>query len=117
MRAMRIGYSAFAVGFAGLGLLSLLSGDFALNWQPVPAWVPGRTALAYASGVMLFAGGIGMLLRRTAKAALLVLNVNLLIWLLLLRLPRVFPKPTHVGLWLRVSEAPMFVTGAWILFP
>src|SRR5580765_4232473 len=116
MRAMRIGYISFAVGFAGLGMLSLLSGDFALNWQPVPAWVPGRTALAYASGVMLLAGGLGMLVKRTARAALLLLIVNLLIWLLLLRLPRVLPKPADVGLWLGVSETLMLVIGAWILF-
>ncbi len=116
MRATKIGYVAFAVGFAGLGLLSLLSGDFALNWQPVPAWVPGRTLLAYASGVMLLAGGIGMLIKRTATAATLLLNVNVLVWLLLLRVPRVLTRPADVSMWLGVSETLMLLTGAWMLF-
>jgi uncharacterized membrane protein len=71
----------FAVSFAGLGVLSLISGDFALNWQPVPAWVPWRQALAYASGLALLAGGLGMRLRRTARLATLVLTINVLLWL------------------------------------
>jgi hypothetical protein len=42
--------TAFAVGMIGLGILALVYGDFAMVWQPVPDWVPGRMALAYASG-------------------------------------------------------------------
>ncbi len=36
----------FAAGLIGLGVLALIYGDFALVWQPVPAGLPGRTALA-----------------------------------------------------------------------
>ena len=39
----------FAVGMIGLGILALVYGDFALVWQPVAPWIPGRTALAYGS--------------------------------------------------------------------
>ena len=31
----------------GLGILALVYGDFAMVWQPVAPWIPGRTALAY----------------------------------------------------------------------
>jgi uncharacterized membrane protein len=56
----------FALGLIGLGVLSLVYGDFALQWQPVPALVPGREYLAYASGAVMVAGGAGLLSRRTA---------------------------------------------------
>ena len=61
--AMCVGHILFGCGLAGLGFLSLVSGDFALNWQPVPAWVPWHENLAYASGLVLLSGGIGMVLR------------------------------------------------------
>ena len=50
----------------GLGILALIFGDFALVWQPVPAWIPGRTALAYGSGLVMVFGGIGLLFTVTA---------------------------------------------------
>lgn len=115
MRVTRLGHWVFAVSFAGLGVLSLGSGDFALVWQPVPAWVPGRTYLAYASGLVLFAAGIGMLVERTARLATLVMTVNLLLWLLLLRLPRVAMHPTSEGMWLGFGETLVLVVGGWLL--
>ena len=48
----------FAVGMIGLGILALVYGDFALVWQPVAPWVPGRTTLAYGSGVIMLLGGL-----------------------------------------------------------
>lgn len=116
MRVTRLGHWLFAVSFAGLGVLSLGSGDFALAWQPVPAWVPGRIYLAYASGLVLFAGGLGMLVERTARLATLVMTVNLLLWLLLLRLPRVAMQPTSEGMWLGFGETLVLVVGGWLLF-
>jgi uncharacterized membrane protein len=115
MRATELGKVLFAASFAGLGLLSLGSGDFALNWQPVPAWVPWRAPLAYASGVMLVAGGLGLFFRRTAASSALLLTANVLVWLLLLRVPRVLANPTNVGMWLGFGETMTLATAGWIL--
>jgi uncharacterized membrane protein len=105
----------FAVGLAGIGVLSLLSGDFALNWQPVPPWVPWREILARTSGVMLLAGGVGMLLQPTAVVSALLVMVNMMMWLLLLRLPRVVTSPASSGMWLGFGETVLLVCGGWIL--
>jgi hypothetical protein len=43
----------FVIGLLGIGVLALVYGDFALVWQPVPVWLPARTAVAYASGVLM----------------------------------------------------------------
>ena len=40
----------FAVGMIGLGVLGLIYGDFALVWQPVAAWVPGRDGAGLSGG-------------------------------------------------------------------
>jgi hypothetical protein len=45
----------FAVALIGLAALTFIYGDFTLQWQPVPAWVPDRRFLAYLSGSILLA--------------------------------------------------------------
>ncbi|HEY4245712.1 MAG TPA: DoxX family membrane protein [Lacunisphaera sp.] len=111
-----LGRILFAVGLTGLGVLSLLFADFAMNWQPVPAWVPFRTILAYASGTILLVGGIGTFLRRTAMWSTLVLAIFVLTWLLFLQVPRVASSPTDAGVWLGFGENALLVSGGWILF-
>jgi hypothetical protein len=50
IRSQQPALTLFAVGMIALGILALVYGDFALVWQPVAPWVPGRTVLAYGSG-------------------------------------------------------------------
>ncbi len=106
----------FALGLIGLGVLSLVYGDFALQWQPVPASVPGRVYLAYASGAVMVLGGGGLLSRRTARLSSSVLLVYLLLWLLLLKLPSVLMAPLLEFNWLGFGEIAVIVAGAWVLF-
>jgi hypothetical protein len=64
---------------------------------------------------VLLAGGVGTLLKRTALPSTVLLTVNLLIWLLLLRFPRVAANPTSEGTWLGFGETLLLVTGGWSL--
>jgi uncharacterized membrane protein YphA (DoxX/SURF4 family) len=67
-----------------LGLLGLASGDFATTWQNVGPHVPLRVPLAYLTAAVELAGGIALLLPRTARAGALTLtavySVFTLIW-------------------------------------
>lgn len=110
------GHFLFSVGLAGLGILSLISGDFAFSWQPVPAWLPWRENLAHASGIILLVGGIGMLVKRIAGPFALGMTIYLLSWLFLLQAPRVAQAPGNVGMWLGFCENLVLVTGGWMLF-
>ena len=58
-----------------LGILGLVSGDFATNWQNVGPNVPLRVPLAYLTAVIELAGGIALLLPRTARAGALTLTI------------------------------------------
>jgi uncharacterized membrane protein len=116
MRVIGLDHLLFAIGLAGLGVLSLFSGDFAFVWQPVPAWVPWRESLAHASGALLLAGGIGMLVKRTARTAALVMTIYMLSWVLLLQAPRAVPAPLNVGSWMGFAENSWLTCGGWILF-
>jgi len=105
----------FALSFVAIGILSLGSGDFALNWQLVPAWVPWRAPLAYASGLTLVASGLGILFERIASKAAIVLAANLALWVLLLQLPRVISNPGTEIVWNGLGEILALLCAAWIL--
>jgi uncharacterized membrane protein len=100
----------------GLGILGLVSGDFALQWQPVPAGVPGREGLAYASAILMVVGGAGLLFRGTAAWSARILFPYLLIWLLLLKVPHVVTAPLIAVNWLGCGEIAVLMTGGWVLF-
>lgn len=115
MRLTGVGHLLFALGLAGLGILSLFSGDFPYSWEPVPLGVPGREVLAHLSGILLLAGGIGLLIKRTAGPAASVLTVYLLGWVLVLQAPLAAHAPGDVGAWLGVAESTVLFSGGWIL--
>jgi uncharacterized membrane protein len=99
----------------GMGVLALIYGDFALVWQPVPQWVPGRTALAYASGVVLVLGGFGLLARATRARAVRILFPYLIIWALL-KVPALVVAPKIEAVWLGFGELAVLMAGGWVLF-
>jgi uncharacterized membrane protein len=115
MRLTGVGHLLFALGLAGLGVLSLFSGDFPYSWQPVPPWVPGREILAHLSGILLLAGGVGLLIKRTAGPAASILAFYLLGWVLVLQAPRAAQAPGDMGMWLGVAESTVLFSGGWIL--
>ena len=69
MRYKRPAQIAFATAMIALGVLGLVSGDFGGIWRFAPAWIPARQALAYLSSVVMLAGGVGLLAKRTETLA------------------------------------------------
>src|ERR1700682_983430 len=105
----------FAVGMIGLGILALVYGDFALVWQPVAPWIPGRTALAYGSGLIMLPGGVGLLFRATAAWSARIVFPYLIVWLLL-KVPALLVAPQMEAVWLGFGELAVLSTGGWVLF-
>jgi uncharacterized membrane protein YphA (DoxX/SURF4 family) len=58
-----------------LGLLGLVSGDFATTWQNVGPHVPLRVTLAYLTAIIELAGGIALLVPRTALVGAVTLTI------------------------------------------
>lgn len=108
----RIALWLFSIGLAGLGVLGLVVGDFALQWQPVAPWVPGRRLLAYAAAVLMLGLAPALLLHRTAKTASRILFVYLALWLLL-KVPALCVAPQTEGVWLAAGEIVVLFSGGW----
>jgi uncharacterized membrane protein len=102
------GHAALAVTMIVLGVMGLVTRDFAQIWQPVPQSVPAREALVYLCAVISLACGLGLLLERYAVVAARVLVGALMIWLLTLRVPFLFyQKPLVLVAWSFGSTAVM----------
>ena len=56
-------------------MLGLVSGDFATSWQNVGPHIPLRVPLAYLTAVIELAGGIALLIPRTARAGAVTLTI------------------------------------------
>jgi uncharacterized membrane protein len=114
-RSQQPALTLFAVGMIGLGILALVYGDFALVWQPVAPWIPGRTILAYGSGLIMLLGGVGLLSRATVTWSVRILFPYLIVWLLL-KVPALLVAPQMEAVWLGSGEIAVLLAGGWVLF-
>lgn len=108
------GRTVLGLGALGLGVISLLYGDFAITWQPVPDWVPLRAALAYASGGLLSAAGAALILNRSARIAAAFMAAFLSFWGVVLQAPRLLAG--EEAAWLGPAEILAVAAAAWVLF-
>jgi uncharacterized membrane protein len=116
MRIASVGHAAFAVVMIWLGAMGLSTGTFVQVWQPVPTWVPARTALAYLCAVISLASGLGLLWRRTAAVAARMIFASLMVWLLVLRLPNLFYQTPLVLVAWTFGATAVMMAAAWVLY-
>ncbi len=94
-----LGSRVYGLGAAALGLVGLVWGDFATNWQPVQTvGIPNHGALAYVTAACLLSAGVEVQWRRSAPAGLLVLAALYFIFAMLW-LPRIVGYPQLFGTW------------------
>jgi uncharacterized membrane protein YphA (DoxX/SURF4 family) len=112
---LKVGWIALALSMLGLGLLGFVTGDFALNWQPVPEWVPGRTALAYVTAALFWALGAGLLVDRYKYSFAVASAAAFALWAVLLHGPGVVKDPLSILPWLGFTERLEVAAGALML--
>ena len=103
---------ALAVGLGALGVLSLGSGDFAFQWQPVPPGVPSRGALAMAAGGLEVAAAVLLLLSGRLRALGAWLAAILLLGWVALHVPSVVRRPASIADWLGIAETAAMASAA-----
>jgi uncharacterized membrane protein YphA (DoxX/SURF4 family) len=109
-----VGTRVYAFGACALGIVGLIWGDFALVWQPVPASVPARSALAYVFAALLLLGGLMLNWRRSAVRGATLLCVLFALVVLVLHLPRVVTHPGVFGAWSGTAEQLALLAGGWL---
>lgn len=116
MRIASVGHAVFAATLIVLGISSLIQGDFAPVWQPVPKGMPAREALVYFSALISLACGVGLLWQRTAAFAARVLVVYVFLWLLLFKARFIFAAPMTAVSYETTGETAVILAGAWVLY-
>ena len=80
----------------------------------VPAWIPAPLFWTYFTGVALMAGGVGILVPRTSRLAARLSALMILLWVVLLHIPRALAGPNHANETAGVFEA-LALTGVALL--
>lgn len=105
----------YAFGVILLGIVSIYFGDFAMQWQPVPASVP-RGALVWLSGALLIGGGAALLTSKWERWGALLLAVFFGFWVVVLHLPPALKSAAHIGTWNGPAEITLLTMGGLALF-
>jgi len=113
-RIWPVGTWFFAAFLVMCGIQHFIHVDFVTSL--VPAWMPpGALFWTYAAGVLLIAGGVGLVLPATAGPAGLLSGLMIFSWVFLVHLPRAaatFPRTT--GEATAVFEALAMTGIAWL---
>jgi uncharacterized membrane protein len=107
--------SLFSIGMIALGVICVVSRDFAYSWQPVPAFHPGREAFAIICGLFMITVSAALLVRSTVALAARAIFLFLLAWLCL-KVPAVIASPRIEGVWIGFGEIGMLLAGGLVLF-
>jgi uncharacterized membrane protein len=104
----------FLAGFLILGgIQHFVYADFVARL--VPGWIPGPYLWVYFTGIALIAGGVGMLVPKTARLAALMSGIMMLLWVILLHIPRALADLHNIGETSGVFEALALSGAAFIL--
>ncbi|MGH7584057.1 MAG: DoxX family membrane protein [Gemmatimonadales bacterium] len=111
-----IGRCYLAAGMIALGIVTLRAGSYVLRRQSVPAPFAGESWPAYLSALIALAGGIGLVVRRSALAASGVVLAYAVFWLVVLKLPPIITHAGTEGYWESAAEVAVIAAGAWQIF-
>jgi uncharacterized membrane protein len=113
---VELGWRILGLGIFASAVIGFVWGDF-VSGQPVPKWLPERTALAYAAAAFMLVTGAALEWRRTIHwAAAAILAYYGLIVLLLENGRVIFKNYTVYGAYFGVAEPLSIASGALIIY-
>ena len=103
------------IASAGIAVVTVSCGEYALLGQSLPAWLPWRGAWVYACTLAVGLASVGLFSVRTAAIGALVLVSYYAVWGLTC-IPTIIGAPSSVGAWYGFCEAVTCLVGPWIVF-
>jgi uncharacterized membrane protein len=81
----------------------------------VPSWIPGHVFWTWFAGLALIAGGLGIIVRKTRRAAALLTGVMIFLWLVMLHIPRALTDLHNANETTAVFEALAFAGVSFLI--
>lgn len=106
----------FGATFIVIGLIGVIGGGFAPIWRPVPEATPARELLGYLCTFVSLAAGVGLLVKRSAAPAALVLLIYLVSWTAVFKFPFIVHAPLEEVSYQSNGENLVLIAAAWILY-
>ena len=104
----------YAVGALLLGVVGIVYGDFAMQWQAVPKWIPAMP-FAYVSASILAGGGV-LILARREKPGAGILAAFFALWVVAFHLWPTLKNFSSIGAWNAPAESGFLTMGGFALF-
>ena len=111
-----VSHLVFALTMIGIGLIGFVKGGFAPIWAGVPKSLPDRQLLAYLCALVALGCGAGLLVRRVAAPAALVLASYLTIFTALFKVPLIIRQPLVEVSYQTTGENAVLIAAAWALY-
>jgi len=109
-----LGIRFYGLGAIALGMVGIIWGDFALQWQPVASWFPGRAVLAYVFAAALVLGGACVNdlnpSKRSREGAAALAGLYAVV-VVLMHGPLILQRPTLIAAWSGAAEQAALVAG------
>lgn len=115
-RLSTLGRVLLAGGVTGAAVIGLATHAFVRKWEPVPADLPLYGTVAWASDLLLFACGVGLLVPRAARAAAAALALTMAVWIVILHAPLIAAHPEAIVQWGYLSGVLSVGSGALALW-
>jgi len=106
----------FALTMVCVGLIGLIDRNFAAVWVGVPQTFPNSEALVYVCAFVALATGAGMLTKRFAAPAALILLAFLLAWTAAFKGQFIVRAPLEEGSYQSLGENAVLIAAAWVLY-
>lgn len=96
---MRVGITLYGLASFACGIMDFVWRDFDSSHQPIQAFgdhIPGREIMAYITAIVMIAGGVAILWRRSARAGAAALAITYFMFAIFW-LPRLYTAPLVLG--------------------
>jgi uncharacterized membrane protein YphA (DoxX/SURF4 family) len=105
----------FAVALAGIAIVQFATAAMPSALMPLPETMPGKTILAYASGLVFLAAACAVIINKRAALLLSIAGIVFLLLLLYPHLPKLLSNLYNAGEWVVFLETLAFVCGCFML--
>lgn len=110
---IRIVQAVFGVPWLVFGIQHFMYADFVAGL--VPSYFPARLFFAYFTGAAMFAAGVSLIVNIKSRLAATLLGVMLLMFVLLIHVPKLASDPAVMMTWTRALQDVAIASAAFML--